>query len=76
MIMLPQSNQAARQLSQRPQTARQDTLSSIGQHLHQTGSRINRLSSAQQRVQQALTCPVPEGTSRLDWIAKQLNQSQ
>jgi hypothetical protein len=74
--MLPQSNQVARQLSQRPQTARQDTLNSIGNHLHQTGARINRLSSAQQRVQQALTCPVPEGKSRLDWIASQLNKPQ
>ena len=75
--MLPQSNQAARQLTQRPQTARQDTLDAISQHLNRTGSRINRLSAAQQRVQDALTCPIPDQTvSRIDWIAKRLNSQQ
>lgn len=71
--MQPQSNQAARLLSRQPHVARQDTLKSIGQHLHQTSARINRLSAAQQRVQEALSAPVPDGVSRIDWIAKKLN---
>ena len=73
--MLPQSNPAAKKLmTTPPNTARQDTLSSISNHVSSLTSRINRLSAINQKVQAALATEAPEGMSRLDWIARRLNE--
>ncbi len=71
-----QPNPAAKRLASAPaNSSRQDTLSSIANHVSSMTSRIHRLSAINQRVRTALTGEAPEGVSRIDWIARRLNEA-
>ena len=70
-----QSNPAAKKLASVPaDSSRQDTLSSIANHVSSMTSRIQRLSAINQHVLSALAGEAPEGVSRIDWIARRLNE--
>lgn len=62
-----------RTLSRPLPTARQDTVYAISHHLDMMTSRINRMTESQQRILRALQSQAPEGVSRLEWLARQLN---
>lgn len=71
-----QSNPAAKRLASVPAgSSRQDTLSSIANHVSSVTSRIQRLSAINQHVRAALAGEAPEGVSRIDWIARCLNEA-
>ncbi|MBD3251041.1 hypothetical protein GF380_01015 [Candidatus Uhrbacteria bacterium] len=57
-----------------PRTAHQDTLMAISRHVRGMTGKINRMSASQQRILAALKDEPPQGVSRLDWIAKKLNE--
>lgn len=60
--------------AQGPMDANPDSLRAIADHLSELNSHIARLSQAHDRVISALRSEPPPGVSRLDWIARMLNE--
>ena len=60
--------------TQAPVDVHADSLHAIADHLSQLNSQITRLSQAHDHVISALRSEPPPGVSRLDWIARMLNE--
>ncbi len=72
-MTLPPNPMPRRVIAEGPTTAHPDTLRAIADHLVTLNARINRLSQAHDRVVDALKSDLPPGVSRIDWIARMLN---
>lgn len=73
-MTLPLNPPPRRIIAEGPTTAHPDTLRAIANHLVSLNTRINRLSQAHDRVLDALKSEPPPGVSRIDWIARMLNE--
>ncbi|HVM91050.1 MAG TPA: hypothetical protein VMU11_04105 [Verrucomicrobiae bacterium] len=71
--MKPTSNIKARQLSSIPTTHRESTLRAIGSKAHSIDSRIEHLAVEGRRIANLIKQAPGHGSSRLDWLHKQLN---
>jgi hypothetical protein len=67
------TNTKARQLSSVPNTHRESTLNAISAKAHSIDARIEHLAVEGKRIADLIKQAPGHGSSRLDWLHKQLN---